>query len=92
MNEREGTHTMDEKLQKKIIRQLRGIRFWMSCMCILMLVGFGILGFLTFQLVSTIQKVEKQFSTVQSQASQALDAKNNLCENSLIASTSVCNN
>ena len=87
---KESSHGLDEKMQKKLIRQLRAIRFWLSFFGLIMLIGFGLLGFLLYKVVSTINTVEKKFTNLQSQTVQTLNVKDDICANSLAAGTSFC--
>ena len=81
---------MDEKLQKKLIRQLRAIRFWLGFFGIILVIGFGTLGFFIMKVVTLSNSTQKSLNSLQSKATQAVQVKNDLCSNSLIATSSYC--
>ena len=81
---------MDEKLQKKLIRQLRAIRFWLAFFGIILIVGFAFVGFLTFKAFTVITNTQKSLDSLQTKANQATQVKNDLCSNSLVATSTYC--
>lgn len=81
---------MDEKLQKKLIRQLRAIRFWLGFFGIVLVVGFAFVGFLTFKAFTVVTNAQKSLDSLQTKANQAAQVKNELCSNSLVATSSYC--
>ena len=82
----------DEKLQKKIIRQLRAVRFWLGFFCITMIVGFAIMGFLVYRAMSLFSDTSQQLQGIQSKTSETLKAKDTLCNNALVANSTYCKN
>lgn len=81
---------MDEKLQKKLLRQLRAIRFWLGFLVVIMAVGFGVLGFLVFQAMDVVKDARTQLDTLQSQAETTTELKDKLCGSGLAANTTLC--
>jgi len=83
---------MDEKLQKKIIRQLRAVRFWLGVIIILMIAGFTLLGFLLFKTSGVLNDTQNQLQTIESQTNSVTDLKKKVCGNGLVTETTFCTN
>jgi cytoskeletal protein RodZ len=83
---------MDEKMQKKLLRQLRAIRFSLGVLVIIMVVGFGLLGFLVWKATSGIGDAKAQLQNLESDSQSITDLKNNVCSSGLAAQTTYCTN
>lgn len=85
-------NTVDEKFQKKILKQLRAIRLGLGLLTMLLLVGFAILGFLLFKTSGLVNDTQKQLETIQSETTSASDLKNKVCDSGLVAGSTLCAN
>lgn len=81
---------MDDKLQKKILRQLRGIRFGLSLLAIISLVGFCIVGFLLFKASNLVHDTQEQLRDMESQASSATELKDKVCASGFVTNSTLC--
>lgn len=52
---------MDDKLAKQLIRQLKLLNFWITLFGIVMLVGFAIIGYLLWQVISFANETRQNF-------------------------------
>ena len=83
---------MDDKLQKKIIRQLRGIRMTLTLLFIVVLAGFALLGFFVFKTSGLVTDAQDQLKTLDTQVNSASDLKNTACSSGLMSESTLCTN
>lgn len=83
---------MDDKLQKKIIRQLRGIRMTLTLLFIVVLAGFALLGFFAFKTSGLVTDAQDQLKTLDSQVNSASDLKNTACSSGIMGESTLCTN
>jgi len=83
---------VDDKLQKKILRQLRGVRVALTLLLMLMLAGFAMLGFFLFKTSGLVTDTQNQLKTLGSQADSAASLKNKACDSGLIDESTLCSN
>lgn len=83
---------MDEKIQKKIIRQLRAIRLGLGLIILLVLAGFAMSGFLLFKTSGVINDTQKQINAIESQANSITEARDTICGNGLVSESALCSN
>lgn len=72
---------MDEKLLRKISRQLRFLNIFLASFGILILISIAIIGFLLWQMISFVQDVGNQVQNTREQFNvqrQACEADNRL--------------
>lgn len=74
------TEEMDEKLIRKINRQLRAIKFMLGFFMLMVLGMIAILGFLAYNVVSFTQNVENKVTNIENKTEQKLDIKSQLCD------------
>lgn len=71
---------MDEKLQKQLIRQMKILNFWITTLGISLLIGLAVVGFFLWQVVSAVQNAADRIQNFQTQTSEQLNVKKQLCE------------
>jgi predicted PurR-regulated permease PerM len=72
---------MDEKLARKINRQLRAIKVMLGFFTLLMVTTLVILGFIAWKVVSFTQSVNNKITNIEQTTQQKLDIKSQLCDN-----------
>jgi len=70
---------MDEKLARKINRNLRGIKVMLGLFMLMILGMLAILGFLAWQVQAFTKSVESKVTNIQNTTQQKLDIKSQLC-------------
>ena len=70
---------MDEKLARKINRQLRAIKVMLGFFTLLMVTTLVILGFIAWKVVTFTQSVNNKITNIENSTSQKLDIKSQLC-------------
>lgn len=85
-------NVMDEKMQKKLLRQLRGMRALLGFLIIVMVIGFGVVGYLVIRSTSSIDDAKAQIQSIQSQGEAAQELKNNACDSGLLTNSTLCAN
>lgn len=70
---------MDEKLARKINRQLRGIKIMLGFFFLMSLAMLLILGFIAFKVISFTRTVDSKINNIEQSTSQKLDVKSQLC-------------
>lgn len=71
---------MDEMLQRQLLRQLKFLNFWIKSLAVFMLVGFLVLGFLIYKVITFTHNIEDKFTALQQKTSQTLDVQKKLCD------------
>jgi uncharacterized membrane protein YciS (DUF1049 family) len=84
--------SMDEKLQKKIIRQLRGIRMGLGLLLVVMIAGFAMLGFFIYKTSGLLNDAQKQIQSIESQTNSVTELKDKVCSNGLVTESTLCTN
>ena len=87
---------MDEVLARQLTRQLKLLNFWITTLAVVMLVGFLILGYLIFKVITFTHDITDKFTDLQQKTSQTLDVQKKLCATKTVGSllqnkTSACN-
>ena len=72
---------IDDKLLRKINRQLRAIKLMLGFFTLVVFGLIAILGFLTWQVLSFTRNVEHKINTIQTTTEQKLDIQAQLCKN-----------
>ena len=70
---------MDEKLARKINRQLRAIKVMLGFFTLLMITTLVILGFIAWKVVTFTQSVNNKITNIENSTQQKLDIKSQLC-------------
>lgn len=70
---------MDEKLARKINRQLRGIRLMLGFFTLLFVAMLVILGFIAWKVVTFTHDVNNKITNIETSTQQKLDIKSELC-------------
>lgn len=70
---------MDEKLARKINRQLRAIKVMLGFFTLLMITTLVILGFIAWKVVTFTQSVNTKITNIEQSTQQKLDIKSQLC-------------
>lgn len=76
---------MDEILLKQLVRQIKILNAWVTIFGSLVLVGFLIMLFLIFKVVTYVHDTTQKLSNLQSQAQNSLNLKSQVCSNSSLA-------
>jgi predicted PurR-regulated permease PerM len=71
---------MDEKLARKINRQLRAIKVILGFFTLLMVSTLVILGFIAWKVVTFTQSVNNKITNIENTTQQKLDIKSQLCD------------
>jgi len=74
-----GENQMDEKLARKINRNLRGIKVMLGFLMFTIFGMLAILGFLAWTVLTFTQKIESKVTDIQNTTQQKLDIKSQLC-------------
>lgn len=77
---------MDEKILRKLRRQLRLLNILLSIFGIIGITGLVIVGILLFKLLIFTQQATSKLNSIQHQANQSLDIKHQLCSSSELSS------
>ncbi|MEO6513253.1 MAG: hypothetical protein ABIR37_01080 [Candidatus Saccharimonadales bacterium] len=72
---------MDEKLARKINRQLRAIKVMLGFFTLLMITTLVILGFIAWKVVTFTHDVNTKITNIETSTQQKLDIKSQLCDN-----------
>ncbi len=72
---------IDEKLLKRINRQLRGIRIMLGLFFLMFIGMLAILGFIAFKVITFTQEVNTKIQNIQQTTQEQLDVKSQLCDN-----------
>ena len=83
---------VDDKLQKKIIRQLRGLRVTLTLLLVIALAGFALIGFFLFKTSNLVTATQDQLKTLDSQADSVTKLKNTACDSGLVSESALCAN
>lgn len=67
---------MDDQLAKQLIRQLKLLNFWITLFGVTMLIGFAIIGFLLWQVISFVQTTSQRIDETREQ----FDVQQQVCE------------
>lgn len=81
---------MDEQVAKQLTRQLKIINFWITFFGTIIVVTLIVVGFFIFKMVMFVRSTEQKITNIQSQTSQTLNVKDDICGNSLFAGSSYC--
>ncbi len=70
---------MDDKLQRRILRQLRILNFWIASTVVLLLLTLGLLAFMAYRALGFINETRQQIQRMQQQTQEAVDLQAKLC-------------
>jgi uncharacterized iron-regulated membrane protein len=70
---------MDEKLARKINRQLRAIKFMLGLFSLLIFSMLAILGLIAWKVVTFTNGVNTKITNIENTTQQKLDVKSQLC-------------
>jgi predicted PurR-regulated permease PerM len=76
---------VDDKLLKRINRQLRAIRFMLTFFFLLFIAMLAILGFIAYKVITFTQQVNNKIDSIEQSTTQKLDIKSQLCEDATSA-------
>jgi predicted PurR-regulated permease PerM len=71
---------MDEKVLRKINRQLRAIKIMLGFFSLFILAMLLILGFIAWKVVTFTQDVDNKITNIENTTQQKLDIKGQLCD------------
>jgi predicted PurR-regulated permease PerM len=75
-----GELQMDEKLARKINRQLRAIKVMLGFFSVLIIGMLLILGFIAWKVITFTQSVNSKITNIENSTQQKLDIKSQLCD------------
>jgi hypothetical protein len=75
-----GETTMDDKMMRRINRQLRAIKVMLGFFSLLMLGMLATLAFLAYSVVTFVNRAEDKITDIQNTTEQKLDIKAQLCD------------
>jgi hypothetical protein len=70
---------MNDEIERKLLRQLKLLNFWISTFGVLLLVTLGIIGFLMFQAVMFMKSTGDKITNFQETTTEKLDVKSQVC-------------
>lgn len=73
---------IDDKLLRRINRQLRGIKVMLGFFFLLIVAMLAILGFIAYKVVTFTQEVNTKITNIENTTSQKIDVKSQLCDGS----------
>ena len=76
---------MDDKLLRKVHRQLRAIKLMLGFFSLIVIVMVLLLGYLAYKVVTFTHNIDNKVTNIQNTTSQKLDVEKNLCNNSSIS-------
>lgn len=71
---------VDDKLLKKINRNLRVIKYMLVFFFLMMATALAILGFIVFKVVTFTNDVNTKITNIENTTTEKLDVKSQLCE------------
>jgi predicted PurR-regulated permease PerM len=71
---------VDEKLLKKINRNLRAVKFMLSTLFLLFFAIIAVLGFIAYKVVTFTNDVNTKITNIENTTTEKLDVKSELCE------------
>jgi predicted PurR-regulated permease PerM len=71
---------IDDKLLKRINRQLRAIKIMLGFFFFMFIAMLAILGFIAYKVITFTQQVNNKINSIEQSTSQKLDIKSQLCE------------
>lgn len=80
---------IDDKLLKRINRQLRGIKIILTLFFLLILAMLAILGFIAYKVVTFTHDVNTKITNIENTTSQKIDIKSQLCNDTVSSNTLV---
>lgn len=83
---------MDEQVARQLTRQLKIINFWITFFGTIIVVTLLVLGFFIFKMVLFVRSTEEKIIKIQTQTTQTLNVKDDLCGKSLLSGSSYCKN
>lgn len=72
---------MDEKLARKINRQLRAIKVMLGFFSLLIVGMFILLGFIAYKVVNFTHEVNTKITNIEQTTTEKLDVKSQFCDN-----------
>ncbi len=84
---------MDDKMMRRINRQLRAIKVMLGFFTLMFIAMIAILGFIAWKVVTFTQDVNEKITNIQTTTEQKLDIKSDLCKgpNSNVVTDQFCN-
>ena len=83
---------MNEDIERKLLRQLKLLNFWITTFGVLLLVTLGIIGFFLFQAVVFIKDTGNKITNFEQTTTQKLDVKSQVCSGTDSFSAFIKNN
>lgn len=71
---------MDEKLLRKVNRQLRGIKIMLGFFALLLIATLAIMAFVAWKVVTFTHSVNTKITNIENTTQQKLDIKGQLCD------------
>jgi predicted PurR-regulated permease PerM len=71
---------IDDKLLKRINRQLRAIRIMLTFFFLLFIAMLAIICFIAYKVITFTQQVNNKINSIEQTTTQRLDIKGQLCE------------
>jgi hypothetical protein len=81
---------MDDQIAKQLIRQLKLLNFWITFFGTIFLVGMILMGFLLVKVGTFVKDSGDKLTKIQTQTTETLDVKSDLCKNDALKNTSYC--
>jgi cell division protein FtsL len=71
---------IDDKLLRRINRQLRGIKIMLTLFFLMIVAMLAILGFIAYKVVTFTHDVNTKITNIENTTSQKIDIKSQLCQ------------
>lgn len=73
-------NTIDDKLAKQLIRQLKLINFWISFYGVIMIIILGFLLYMIIQMVMFVRTTNERIDQMRNDAASSLNVQKQTCE------------
>ncbi len=70
---------MDIEIQKKLVKQLKLLNFWVSFFGSLFIIGMIITGILLYKVVAVVRHTTSSINNLQTSTTEKLDVKDQVC-------------
>jgi len=83
---------MDEQVARQLTRQLKIINFWITFFGSIIVITLLIMGFFIFKMVTFVRSTEQKITNFQTQTSETLNVKDDVCKSGLLSGSTYCKN
>ncbi len=81
---------MDEKVARQLVHQMKIMNFWITFFGSIIVILMLVIGFFTYKTVVFVRTTQQKITDIQTKTTQTLNVKDDICNSSLLSSTSYC--